>query len=258
MITKPSYWKGAKALDPACFGRRNLETLSANGPVGEHDWFPYVVPTYAQAGESCGGQCWANLLEPMLRRYVGLDAIPAGRQLNGFAVYFEAKRMFYDGCLAGGIALPEGFLAMKELGWIPQEVVLVEVRKDLDSIAEALKTAPVVHASLVTAGWFRPNPANGCIEEDWRPGARVDAGHAYAIVGVIRQDRRRFVVLDPCWGQGYGWYGLAVMSEEMFMATSFGDGPYTLNIEGDWATLLKKHAGWKRGLIATPRDGGIV
>jgi hypothetical protein len=262
LIQDPKYWRGAIALDKEIVASRNLSVIGADpnqaSPKKLNDWFEWIVPTCIQNGNTCGGECWANWLEPMIRRYVGLKAIPAGMQLNGYAVWFEAKQLFYNKCLAGGITLAEGFVAMKSLGWIPEDTELVTVKEDIDSINVALEMTPVVHAGVVTEGWFWANPKNGCIEDDFRYARGGTMGHAFVIVGVLRKNGKRFVTIDPSWGERYGWYGLATMSELMLNAITLLGGPCTATIEGGWETRLKTHAGWEKGLISTPSDEGGI
>jgi hypothetical protein len=245
--TDPAYWNGCTRGNrpPVRFGESNREDVPLR------NWISRCVPSYNQRGDSCVGEGWANLLEAILREYVDPDAIPNGYQLDGYKIYWKAKQMFYNGCLAGGLLIPEGFEAMKELGWIPRDSILVTVPQDWISQGEALLIAPLVVGHIVHAGWFRPSRTSGCLDHDY-PANSMGGGHCTCRVGRHIQTDHKFYSGLNSWGQYYAWNGVFMMDEAMDQLTAL-DSPHSLAIPGGFARL-RDVEGWKAGLISTPGD----
>lgn len=243
----PAYWNG-------CLPSRTMSLRSGNPDrpdVPLKDWINECIPSYNQRGEDCVGEGWANWLEPILRYYVGHDAIPDGYQLDGYKVWWKAKQMFNGGCLAGGLLIPQGFEAMKALGWIPKDSMLVEIGRDWVSQGEALLDTPLVVGHMVYDGWFTPNPENGCLDHVFTTKGR-GGGHCTCRVGRFIQNGVKFYADINSWGKYYGWNGIYLIEEEMSADTSL-DCPHTIAIPGGFARL-RDHEGWKAGLISTPGD----
>ena len=245
----PSSWIG-------CLPRKSNAphlTLQADSETFDEPlkhWIRQCVPTYNQKGDSCVGEGWANYVEIIVRSYVAMDAIPRGMQLNGYAVWAEAKRLFYNNVLNGGLQLYEGFYALQSLGWIPEDTELVEVGEDWISQGKALMDAPLVVGHMVHQGWFDPNPENGCL--DHAPlSAKEVGGHCTCRIGRHVQKDRRFYSALNSWGPDYANYGIFLMDEEMDENTIL-DTPYTIYIPGGFERL-REHRGWEAGLIVTPR-----
>lgn len=243
-----TYWNGCLPrlkMRPPRFGA-DSETIDT--PL-KH-WISRCVPTYNQQGESCVGEGWSNFLEIVLREYVAPSAIPDNRQLNGYAVWWKAKQLYYKGVLSGGLQIPEGFEAMKALGWIPEDTLLVEVGDDWISQGVAMMETPLVVGHMVTQGWFNPDPKNGCL--DHAPVSnRTSGGHCTCRVGRHLHNGIRFYSGLNSWGDEYANHGIFLMDEELDEYTTL-DTPYTIAITGGFSRL-REHLGWKAGLISTPK-----
>jgi hypothetical protein len=192
---------------------------------------------------------WSNWLENMLREYVGMDAIPEGFQINGNAIWFQIKQMFYGGRLSGGAYVEEGFEALRALGWIPKDSMLVQVGIDWVSQGEALLKTPLVVAHMVYPGWFTPNKENGCLDHVYEA-TQKEGGHCTCRIGRVMQDGNKFFLGQNSWGNDWGWNGCFLMDEIMDLGTSL-DSPYTIEVPGGFQRL-RDLEGWKAGLISTP------
>ena len=231
----------------------NLKKLSARplfqgndtAPVG---WFNYAIPTINQHGPSCCGQAWANWLEMMLRRYVGIGCLAKGEQIDGYAIWKRAREMFYNGNLAGGLYLHQGFAAMVDLGLIPSDAELVSVEPDVGSISEQLTRTPMVQGSIVSEGWYETNPENGCIDHT-KPPKPGDGGHATCIMGMVVKTNAMYLVSQNSWGSDYGWKGYFLMSERFWNLSYIGQGPCTIKMPIGWV----RHDGWKKYVTKDPQ-----
>ena len=244
----PAYWNGCRPSEKLSAGR---DILTPRPDVPLVNWIQDCIPTYSQRGESCVGEGWANWLEIVLRHSLGHDAIPKGMQLDGYRVWWQAKQMFNGGRLAGGLLIPQGFEAMKALGWIPKNSMLVEIARDWVSQGEALLRTPLVVGHAIYAGWFSPSPENGCLDCVYKESAR-GGGHCTCRVGRFVQGETRFYADQNSWGQYYAWNGIYLIEEEMSADTSL-DCPHTIYIPGGYSRLADLE-GWKAGLINTPGD----
>ena len=244
----PAYWNGCLPSPRLGAGR---EILSERPDVPLNNWIHDCIPTYSQTTDDCVGHGWANWLEIILRHYIGHGAIPNGYQLDGYRIWWKAKQMFNNGCLAGGLLIPQGFEAIKALGWIPKDSMLVEIGRDWVSQGEALLETPLVVGHAIYAGWFSPSPVNGCLDNVYKESAR-GGGHCTCRVGRFIQNGMKFYADQNSWGQYYAWNGIYLIEEEMSADTSL-DCPHTISIPGGFARLLD-HEGWKAGLISTPGD----
>jgi hypothetical protein len=190
------------------------------------------------------GQAWANWLELMLRRYVGSRIFVAPQQISGEMIWKKARQMFYKGDLTGGLELPEGFEAMKELGFIPDDSMLMNIKPDWNSVGFALLSTPIVQAHHIHSGWANPDPVNGCIDHSGHP-TTSDGYHATLRVGQIKQEGTPFYVSQNSWGMDWGWKGLFCMTSTEDAEGLMPDALYTANMPSGWTSW----EGWKKGVI---------
>jgi hypothetical protein len=240
----PRNWQGAIAADPAEI--LPVPTLRASTAIGDAPlfcWFRYCLPTYNQIGPSCVGQAWANWLELMLRRYSETEPFKPGQQISGEMIWRRGREMFYQN-MDSGLLLPQGFDAMRDLGFIPPESQLLAVDPNWESTGHALLGTPLVQGHHVHKGWANPDPASGCIDHSGMP-TQADGYHATLRIGRLIQDGIRFTVNLNSWGPAWGWHGLFVMTEAEDAECRMEDGPYTANLPAGW----QQWEGWKEGVI---------
>ena len=192
--------------------RHPTPTMAALGatPVSPYSaWTKYAIPTYSQRYDDCAGHATANWIEMMIRRHVGRDALKAGDQIDGEAIWRRARKMFWpkEPVEGGGLLLEQGFHAAIAMGILPPDTGVMLVNMDLGMVSRMLRTEPVLQGTAVSKGWNMPNPENGQIPFDL-PNPR--AGHATVIVGVLMQQDEPYVLLQNSWGAkwGMGGYGL--------------------------------------------------
>ena len=243
-----SQWRGclpAQSRTARKVGSGAGRLMVQGGAEGSADWVQTAVPCEQQNGGSCVAHGWANWLEHMLRRTIGRDAIPPGMQLDGDALYLEARRWFYrDEDLNGGLAIPQGFEAMKLMAWIDDDSELVEVDASFDARNEALRGSPLVVGHHVHHGWENPSPVNGCLNHYYAPTVE-DGYHCTLEIGQRVQAGNRFAVRQNSWGKLWGWHGLYLQSEDEDQRDIMADGPYTAILPATWL----QQGGWKQGLV---------
>lgn len=228
----------------------NANRLVARGAT-LNDWYRDIVPTYSQNYDSCVGHGWANWMECVLRRHVRRNAIPSNRQINGDRIWMHARKRWWNGVMKGGIYIPQGFEAMKELGWLPDDSALVEVPVDFEAYNLALAETPLVQGHMVTSGWFDANHENGCLAHVYNR-SMTTGGHCTLGIACALRDRTGYRALLNSWGDAWGWNGVGLMTDEFWLATALDDVCYTAHIPGGWCRLEECH-GWKDALISTPR-----
>lgn len=243
--TDPAYWCGV-IPEPPVVGRSSGDLIRASGPVNEsYDWFDFCNPSLNQVGDSCVGWGWAHWLTGMIRRYADGRAFAAELQINGQAIWEKGRDMFWGGTRNGGLYLPQGFEAIRAMGMIPENSVLLRVASDWDSVGLALLDTPIVQAHAIHKGWFEPNPENGCI--DHAPMASGSNGyHCTLRVARIRQLNKRFYVTQNSWGAEWGFGGYGVMTAEEDAEGLMSPGLYTALLPVGWAG----RRGWEKYLIA--------
>ena len=215
-----------------------------------NNWYGFILPTYSQKFDSCVGHAWANWLEAMVRNYVGLDAIPKGMQLNGDLLWRYARKQWWGGSLVGGIYIPQGFQAMKDLGWIPADSILVEIAADFATWNAALELTPLVQGHLVNDGWKNPSKQNGCLEHI-QTNYTTKGGHATLGIAAAEQDGEPYRAFLNSWGPYWGFHGMGLMADEFWLETSIDDVTYTAEIPGGFARLATEGS-WRSEMIKTP------
>jgi hypothetical protein len=240
---EPSHWCGCLPS-----GNRPAPALqaSASDDAPLYSWLDYALPTYNQAGPSCVGQAWANWLELMLRRYVSRTVLKPGEQLSGEQIWKRGRELYHGGDLRGGLKIPQGFVALRDLGFIPPDSRLIEIAPDWSSVGAALYATPLVQGHHVHAGWQTPAPQSGCLDHQPAP-TRADGYHATLRIGRLVQDRTRFYLSQNSWGPSWGWHGCFLMTEAEDQEGRMQDGPYTIALPAGWEAWQ----GWK-GALLTP------
>lgn len=248
MIFRPSDWSGALPTGYLFPPTSTLVAGDADPPVS--DWIAFCQPTYSQHGPSCVGHAWANWMEAMIRRYV--PGKPLGRmQIDGHAIWLRARERFYASNPDGGITLPQGFAAAKDLGILPLHAQLLAVPHHWPSVGWALTRTPIVQAHHVHQGWVTPSRVNGCLDHAQSPTA-ADGYHATLRAGRIAQEGRRGYINLNSWGAQWGWHGCFVMTVEEDAEGLMPDGLYTASMPDGWET----DTGWQKHLIPTPQQEG--
>ena len=215
-----------------------------------NNWYGFILPTYSQKFDSCVGHGWANWLECVVRYYVGLDAIPKGMQLDGDRIWRYARKQWWGGSLIGGIYVDQGFQAMKALGWIPADSMLVEIGSDFETWNTALERTPLVQGHAVNDGWVTPSRVNGCLEHI-QTHYTNKGGHCTLGVAAAEQDGRAYRALLNSWGPYWGFHGMGLMSDEFWLETSLDDVTYTAEIPNGLSRLARD-GNWREALIKTP------
>lgn len=238
-VQRQSFWAAATPPDPIV-----TPACAETTPVAT-SWFKYCIPAQRQEGNSCVGQGWANWLELMVRRYVSMDAIPKGKQIDGQKIYDTVCEMFWPSKHRGGTFVHQGFYALLSLGWIPENatVSLVNI-SDENQVAATLQATPIVTGHEITEAWFDPRHENGFFEP--RIGVlTTKGGHCTITVGWLRQGEDVFLPILNSWGKSWGYYGLGLMHRDSWMRGQAGFGAA---VTADLPTLFQGFEGWKGGL----------
>ena len=217
----PQYWAGAIDRDIPVFS--GADNRAAD--IRETTWFRWCIPTYNQQGDSCVGHSWANWIECMLRRKIGLDAIPRGMQMDGQAIWRRGRELFWEGKLNGGLFLDQGCLAAVDLGILSPSAKPVRVDRVISAQALQLVKTPLVVGNAIHAGWFDPSPENGCIDHAPRPDGT--GYHATLRVGILYQGNCWYFAGQNSWGSDWGWRGYFLMTTSEDQEGAMNDSPWT-------------------------------
>lgn len=246
MNTNPSYWCGVLPEPHLVAGISEGGIIKAKEPCRKFmDWFPFMRPSINQKGESCVGWSWAHWYTAMRIRFCGTTEFDQGFYLDGHAIWERGREMFWGGDMSGGLYLFQGARAMADLGIIPRDSTVMRVAQDWDSVGMALMQTPIVQGHAIHPGWFRADPASGCIDH-----APVAAGangyHATVRVARLQQENTRFYVLQNSWGEQWSFAGYGVMSEAEDREGLMTPGLYTLQLPEGW----QNDDTWKKYLKA--------
>lgn len=186
-----------------------------SGVMAYSDWTHYAIPTDNQHNlPACAGFATANWIECMIRKRIGHDAIPRGRQIDGESIWRKARQMFWahEPVGAGGIYVEHGLKAAIVLGILPPDTQIVSSDMDIGQLAATLRCAPVIQGTNVWSGWNHADRTNGQIPDD----AERGGGHATCIVGVLEQDGQHFVLFQNSWGGDWGLGGYGVLTRRQW------------------------------------------
>jgi hypothetical protein len=180
----------------------------------------------------------------MIKRFADGKAFADGWQLNGHAVWVHGREMYWNGDLTGGLYLPQGLNAMRDLGIIPPETRLVRVASDWDSVGFALLETPIVQGHAIHKGWFTASHENGCIDHE--PMASGSNGyHCTMRIARLMQESFRFYALENSWGDDWAYNGYGVMTDAEDREGLMDDGLYTAKMPENWTAWT----GWEKFLI---------
>lgn len=242
VVADPKFWNGVVA-EPPLPGAR-LDVVAAGPIVGESAWFDWCSPSLNQNGSSCVGWSWAHWMTGMIRRHVDPRAFAGGWQINGQAIWYTGRRMFWNGTTDGGIYLREGLTAARELGIVPPDTALQSVGTDWDSVGLALRATPIVQGHAIHNGWFDPDSESGCIDHEPKASG-ANGYHATLRIGRLTKDGRNYYVLQNSWGATWGRYGYGLMTVEEDAEGLMSPGLFTAKLPDDWRTW----EGWRKCLI---------
>jgi len=144
--------------------------------------------------------------------------------------------------------LNQGFFAAQDLGWIPRDATVLQVRQDWDSINAALLKTPLVQGHRIHKGWFNEDRASGCI--DHAPAPDGTGAHATLLMGTLLQPDKsgvmtRFRVSLNSWGADRGRFGFFLMTEAEWYEGTMTDSPWTAEIPN-----IQNWLSWQKGLAA--------
>lgn len=265
----PGAWRGCKARKV----RRVLRvSLRAEAGTDAFCWWNWAHPVCDQGQDpSCVGRAYAAWLRLMLVRYLRVE-FHENEHLDGRAIWAKGREMYAEGDLSDGLQLDEGFMAMRELGMIPQTAYLGEVEPSWPAIAAQLTKTPMITGNVVHEGWFEPDGATGCIDHRPAPTAR-DGGHATCITAALvnadsggraaqaaltrppvaatlsrtaGEEPRRFFGLEGSWGKDWPLHGNHILSESEYDEGHLA-GPVTIVMPDGW----EKFTGWEKYVVKT-------
>ncbi len=209
-------------------------------------WADFAVPSDCQGDDpSCVGFAWANFVELMVRRYVSRDAIPAGCQIDGRAIWARGREMFWRGRMDGGLWLSQGFEAAADLRIFPAGSGAVRIAPDWRSIGETLLSQPIVMGTATWAAWHEADATNGAIAPRFR---RNLENHATLLVERLVQGDGEHGLFQNSWGSDWGWHGLGCLRFDAILRALMRSGFYAANLPERWAG----HRGWEKYIIEDP------
>lgn len=229
----------------------NLPLLPGSADV--RFWSNFAVPADDQGDEpSCVGRAWAGWIECMVRRYVGVHAIPPGWQIDARAIWKRGRNMFWNGDLKGGLWLNQGLAAAVDLGILPPNTIPVRIASNWDSIGAALLQTPCVQAHAVSKGWYASNKENGCLDHVPAPDAGAHGFHCTLLLERLTRESAKFYLFENSWGADWGWQGLGLMTEKLWTWSIMANGLYTASLGSD----LTAWRGWEKHLVQEGAGNG--
>lgn len=212
------------------------------------EWLYHILPSDSQGDlGACVGYAWATWFEAMLRKHVGRGVFSPGEQIDGEAIWRKGRRMFWanEPEEDGGLLLEHGFEAALALGILPPGSKLARCRRiDVAALSQNLMECPLVIAAALHDGWNFPQPESGFIRrmkgDPWQ-------GHAIVLGGLTHQRGEPFYMIPNSWGTGWGWNGIAMLSEPHFRLNNLAMPAYAVLPTG-WTG----HEGWRRWIKQRP------
>ena len=125
------------------------------------------------------------------------------------SLYRETLRQ--AGRPSGGLTFAEAFAGCRSAGWLPGARGLQRVG-NLDALARQ----PIVAGYQITPAWERVSH-DGCLDHSPAAAGPIGGYHAVTIVahGIITGNTEPYVYIENSWGAGWGWQGIAVMTEPL-------------------------------------------
>jgi hypothetical protein len=155
----------------------------------------------------------ANFKEVMLRYKLGMDVFKDGVQIDGDAIWFRARKLFYGGKLNGGLSIEQAFDAAVDLGIFAKGSQLKKIDRHEAMFSDQFTRTPFIDGRDVS-GWQAYNTMpNGQIYE---ASEVMDGtgGHATLDVSRITQDGRNYWQDLNSWGPKFGRGGCFILSAE--------------------------------------------
>lgn len=233
-------WKGMKAAAPRQPRRMEAGPFT---PCVPFTWMPWCNPAENQNGPSCAGHELANESEAMIRRFVGDTVFKPFDQIDGDAVHAEARWMFYDGDMDGGLYLPEAFAACLKMGILPPGSQLRTIPRKEAMYSPQFEMTPFMDGHDVS-GWMNHgiNQENGQVYEGSYPDGT--GGHATLHVSRMTQNGQNFWQDMNSWGPKFGWHGTFITSEREDDISGLEDHMYFIERPEGW----EQWDGWKKHL----------
>ncbi len=213
-------------------------------PCVPFTWVPWCVPSENQNGPSCAGHAIANFKEIMLRRFVGMDTLKTFKQIDGDAIWAQARLMFYSGNMNGGLYISEAFEAAMYMGIFAPGSRLARIPRDAAMYAPQFEYTPFIDGRDVS-GWVNhgTSPDNGQIYEG--PGSDGTAGHATIDVSRLTKGDFNYWQDQNSWSPKFGWNGLFILSEKYDDLTGLDEVKYYIQEPAGW----EQWNGWIKHVI---------
>lgn len=230
-----------KAMLPRIDRRMGAGPFQACEPF---TWVPWAIPAESQKGPSCAGHGIANFKEIMLRRFADPASFKIWQQIDGDAIWAQARKMFYSGDMDGGLYIPEAFEAALAMGIFAPGSQLKAISRAKSMHSPQFTLTPFIDGHDVS-DWINhsPNPENGQVFE----GGRCDGtgGHCTLHVSRMSQKGQNFWQDLNSWGANFGWHGCFIMSESEDEVTALEDDMYYIAEPPGWETW----DGWRKWVV---------
>lgn len=208
-------------------------------------WSDYATPADDQGPEpSCVGRAWAGWVECMVRRYIGVRAIPPGFQIDARAIWRRGRELFWGGSLTGGLWIPQGLQAAVDIGVLPPGSTAVRIGLDWASVGASLCQTPLVQAHAVSEGWYNPSAENGCLDHAASPDAGRHGYHCTLLLDRMTRESK-FYLFANSWGTQWGWNGLGLIEVRLWARSLMNNGLFSASIPGDFSSWR----GWEKHVV---------
>lgn len=226
-----------------CLPSRRMRTIYDKFPPPDWtgcDLAEAILPSDAQNESSCTCYAFATVLEALYRMRDGANAIPAPMQIDALRLYRELNAYFYhDACRDQGAEIDMPVIIAEQQGLLPTNTEIVEVDLIPAAFAAALRTAPVLVGTAVGGSFMHGcSPETGEVVHQTMTDETILGGHAYALIGIQRDEAGRvWLRFSNSWAD-WGLNGQCTMEWETFLELwrPFGGRPLTLRLDRYWAT----------------------
>lgn len=207
----------------------------------------YTNPVTAQAGPTCAGHAFANLVEVCLRRDMPPEKLRLGIgrklgtyywQIDGARVHRKAREAWYGGDLSGGLRMREVARLPELTGLLGPGVKVITIQSvETEKFEAAFHKSPVLLGLFTAPTWRNPDPKTAWI----RPAIpNLFGGHLVMAVSVLHQKPKdsddrvdKFVCFLNSWGPQWGRYGYGILNL-----------PYAQQCWIDFAVAFELDEGW--------------
>ena len=227
------------------------------------NWFWMAIPVNSQGRTPrCESYSTSNVIEMLIRRYVGRDAIPVGMQVNPDPLFVGARARCSpsEALDDGGLPLGASLASAVALGLLPACTEIITIGLTPDAICAQLQSAPLVCGEIIHDGWWSPDRANGCIPWAGYPGQV--GGHATALLAVDAADQSNpGICIQNSWlesdGTPWGRGGYGVVQFTDFLCNAI-EAPKSVRVTPEWIDALAALVGdpaWRATWYTTQWDG---